>query len=391
VSTPARNEPIASPPLAAALSSGVPSIAERVCKRMHSEIPSYRAIPRAELQRDLSAEVSSVAQAVLDGQRAPSAADLATRAEVGERRARQGIPLHDMLRAWMIGLQEAIAWGQETAARVGATPESASQLVQKTILTWSDVAMASAAEAHRRAELELARQDHDRRARTVRVALDGSLPPAELRSMLAAYGLDPAKKYFTICARPTGGMSLRDIERSLGFLEAAQHRRGLAALADDELIGFTEVRPPESSPGVIGVGPPRHVDELKSSFRVACRVLAAADAFSMSGAHDLNSVGVLPAVLDDDDVGEALVLRYIEPVRTASSSEAILAGVQAWLDAGMHTGRAAAQLFVHPNTLRYRIRRYQELAVVDLTEPAEALKAWWALQRFTATRGGAAQ
>jgi len=110
----------------------------------------------------------------------------------------------------------------------------------------------------------------------------------------------------------------------------------------------------------------------------------------MSGAHDLDSVGVLPAVLDDADVGEALVLRYVEPVRTASSGEAILAGVQAWLDAGMHTGRAATQLFVHPNTLRYRIRRYQQLAAVDLTDPAEALKAWWALQRFAATRGGGA-
>jgi hypothetical protein len=340
------------------------------------------------LHRDLLAEISSVAQAVLAGQRTPGATELANRAEVGERRARQGIPLHDMLRAWMIGLQEAIAWGQETATSVGATPETASELIQKTILTWSDVAMASSADAHRRAELELARQDHERRARLVRVVLDGSLPPAELRSMLAAYGLDPTKKYFAVCARPVGGMSLREIERSLGFLEAAQNRRGLAVLADDELIGFTEVRPPASSPGVIGVGPARPVDELKSSFRVACRVLAAADAFGLSGAHDLDSVGVLPAVLDDDDVGEALVLRYVEPVRTTSSGEAILSALRAWLDAGMHTRRAAAQIFVHPNTLRYRIRRYQELAGVDLTDPAEALKAWWALQRRAVVHDG---
>jgi hypothetical protein len=128
VSTPARNEPITSAPLAAELSGGAPMLAERICERMRAEIPSYRAVPLAELRGDLSAEVASVARAVRDGHRSVSAEQLADRAAAGERRARQGIPLQDMLKAWMIGLQEAIAWGHETAMRVGATPESASDL-----------------------------------------------------------------------------------------------------------------------------------------------------------------------------------------------------------------------------------------------------------------------
>jgi sugar diacid utilization regulator len=49
----------------------------------------------------------------------------------------------------------------------------------------------------------------------------------------------------------------------------------------------------------------------------------------------------------------------------------------------MHTERTASELTVHPNTLRYRIARFEELTGADLREPACALEVWWALQDAT--------
>jgi PucR C-terminal helix-turn-helix domain/GGDEF-like domain len=50
--------------------------------------------------------------------------------------------------------------------------------------------------------------------------------------------------------------------------------------------------------------------------------------------------------------------------------------VQAYLECLGDTTRAAERLFVHPNTLRYRVRRVSELFELDLTDPDLALLLW---------------
>jgi DNA-binding PucR family transcriptional regulator len=49
----------------------------------------------------------------------------------------------------------------------------------------------------------------------------------------------------------------------------------------------------------------------------------------------------------------------------------------------MHVERAAERLFVHPNTLRYRLARYEELTGTNLRDPLAAFEVWWALRRAT--------
>ena len=42
---------------------------------------------------------------------------------------------------------------------------------------------------------------------------------------------------------------------------------------------------------------------------------------------------------------------------------------------------AAERLFIHPNTLRYRISRFEELTGGSVRDPTTAFEVWWALQR----------
>jgi DNA-binding PucR family transcriptional regulator len=36
---------------------------------------------------------------------------------------------------------------------------------------------------------------------------------------------------------------------------------------------------------------------------------------------------------------------------------------------------------VHPNTLRHRLRRFDESTGADLRRPADLVELWWALER----------
>ncbi|SEM09226.1 DNA-binding transcriptional regulator, PucR family [Streptacidiphilus jiangxiensis] len=56
------------------------------------------------------------------------------------------------------------------------------------------------------------------------------------------------------------------------------------------------------------------------------------------------------------------------------------ASVTAWLDAVGNIGEAAAQLTIHPNTLKYRLRRAGELFDIDLDHPDDRLSCWLQLR-----------
>ena len=102
-------------------------------------------------------------------------------------------------------------------------------------------------------------------------------------------------------------------------------------------------------------------------------------AFDMIGVCDFDALGALPAIVADRAVGDALVGRYLEPL--AASRAEIAASLRALFESDMHVDRAAEQLFVHPNTLRYRIGRFEEITGANLRNPRSALEVWWALQR----------
>jgi sugar diacid utilization regulator len=56
------------------------------------------------------------------------------------------------------------------------------------------------------------------------------------------------------------------------------------------------------------------------------------------------------------------------------------ASVAAWLDAVGNIGEAAARLTIHPNTLKYRLRRAGELFGIDLDHPDDRLSCWLQLR-----------
>jgi hypothetical protein len=222
--------------------------------------------------------------------------------------------------------------------------------------------------------------------------LFGTLSPAAIRVQAAAYGLDPAASYSPVRARPTSDVPARALEAQLGIGDAAGPRRGLAALLDGDLAGFVLAPVRDTVRATVGVGPPAPLDALEKPFRLATRALETAVAMNRSGLVDVASLGLAPAVIADGDIGDALMSRIIEPVvKQGRTGVVLLQTVTRYLENDLRLEVTAAEMFLHVNTVRYRLRRFEELTETSLRSVEDLVEIWWAIRRaqLTGTLGEA--
>lgn len=207
-------------------------------------------------------------------------------------------------------------------------------------------------------------------------------PPANAAAHLPAFGFDPRAHYRAFRARANESLPSCRVVRALACSAGLMRPNGLAFEIEGDLAGFVAERPElRSLPSiVVGVARPRPVTELHEAFESATRALETASSYGLLGVHDLGGLGLRAAVLADREVGREQVRRYLDPLETMESGEAIANSLRCYFEAGMRIKAAAHRLYVHPNTLRYRLRRFEEHAGVDLRDPACVAGVWWALQ-----------
>ena len=356
-----------------------PVIAERVVERVRAEMPSFAGVPRDEQRAGIETAIEVIVRARMDDPGADFENGAGLLRDIGERRARQGVPVEDLLRAWRMGIEEVTAHARELAGNADTRPDELFDLFQGAF-GLADDAMVSIAGGHRREDPE-SDPEEDRRAALVRGTLMGRLSANELHSGFAAQALDPLATYRAFRARYLEGDAVARLNRALDTPPGEAQRVGLAAAVELEIVGFSREPIPRGELPLVAVGPPGLPAQLAESYRTAGRVLAAGEVFGLAGVHDLASAGLLAAVIEDPELGAALSSQLIAPVLEQASGTEVLASVREWLMAGMRVDPAAERLFVHPNTVRYRLRRYEELTGADLGETEDAFRVWWALQR----------
>lgn len=336
------------------------NLAGRVRAAIQAKLPAYRLMPADILDGEVAIQVEWVLSSIRDG-----GEEISGLAAVGEVRAQQGVPVAEMLRAWRIGITVLIGYAREVGRDLGIEDALMLEFVQSA-LAWSDLAMVTTAAAHDKAELALALSEEVHRGTFVRGVLFGSLPSSELRVQAEAYGLDPSREYVAVRGR------LDRVPRSLG--------RGLTAVVDGCVAGFLSDPPPRDIDAVVGIGPPRLLERLAESYRSAARALATMEAFGLRGGWDIPALGLRAAVAMDADVGQVLRERYLEPLNAAGSAAELSATLRAYLACGMHVERTATRLFVHQNTVRYRLARFEQLTGASLRETQVLVELWWALE-----------
>lgn len=355
-------------------------LVRRVREAVQDQFPVYRTIAREAYDVDVAREIEWILDAARSGRTTMSDRERADLTAIGEARAKQGVPVAEMLGSWHIGIQATLGYVREVGKCLGIEDSQLLDFVL-SVLALSDVAMVATAGAHRRAELALALADESRRVEFVRSILLGTVPSTELRMQAEAYGLDPAGEYVAVRARLGEGAAAHNVQQALGIDLRRQGGGGLTALVDGDVAGFLSAPPPKDIDGVAGFGPPRRLEDLAESHRLAVRALLTAQACGLEGAYDLSSLGLRATVAMDKDVGELLRRRYLEPLAAGgSSARELMATLSEYLASGMHVAQTARRLIVHENTVRYRLARFEELTGASLLDAQVLVEVWWVVE-----------
>ncbi len=360
-------------PLVAVLAGRLDEVVRGAARRALAEIPEYaERISEDELSEGIARDMS-LAMAALTEARDLNADDRVALTLIGDTRAQQGLPIEGMVRVYRFAVDETFRVIVEAGQDGSLEPAEALRLI-RSAWHYAGPMIEGAVGAYRRREIELAVADSQRRTELVLSLLMSSrgAPPG----LAAAAGLDPARPYLAFRAR-----ARRDDQRSLlldlqlpGVLE-----RGLVAPYEGDVVGLAAARPTTATGAdvVIGVGPVGRLDELPQSFLIASRVVEAASAHGRRGVLDLDAVTLEAIAQSEGVLGDRLVARYVQPL----AGDEILPTVRAFLDHDLSADAAATALDVHPNTVRNRLRRFEQVTGCSLRSVRDLAEVRLALMR----------
>jgi hypothetical protein len=322
-------------------------------------------------------------EAVLDGlqeRRAPGSQDDGVAFETaGERRARQGVVIREMLMLWRIGLENLY----ELARKVAADSPGRDPLLLEFLelaLAWDDFAMVHAAEGHRRGELGHAREQQHAQTNCVRRVLSGVASAAEIHAAVEALGLDPHGLYHAVRARPLPTVDVAAIEQYLGTNGLVRRGNGLMAVIDGDACGFVAALPGSPAPIAVGRSDPVRLSEMESAFRQAGRALETALTLGAKGVFGFDELSIYPAIAADPDIGGVMLARYVEPVAAVAGGATILTTIEHYLANDRSVDLTAKDLGVHSNTVRQRLERFEQTTGQSLRETETLVELYWALE-----------
>ncbi len=385
--------------VAAALKLRFDDLVERLTARIAEEIDLYGSdavVARAELRRSVADNFTFM----LGAMSTSDDPDLGPPRRTGRRRAQEGAPLPELLRAYRLGF--AFLW-EELLAEARATGDGAVHALTDTaatILTCSDEYAIALTEAYREAVSDrLLTTDRHRSALVEALVTGGVSAHGQAWEVAKLLDLPYEGSFVAVVAENTalGTASLTGAEARLAPHDIASAWR----LSPDQQVGVVCIgrRPAELVVGVlgelatcrVGVSPTyATVDHTPRAVRLARIAMQNLQAPGVAQFDD-SPLGVLVAA--DPAVARDVVQRVFGRLLALDAEDraGLLGTVEAWLEAGGSATAAGQALFCHPNTVRYRLRRVEELTGRSVDVPraaAELAVALQALRVFPALADG---
>lgn len=348
--------------LLTAIAPRIETVVSRTVQRAKETVAEYAVVDEDELRAGIVADLQRAMVALLE-ERELTEADRAGMSQIGDARARAGIPMEAMLRVYRYTIDEVFN-GLWEASDEGAVPPEAVIRITRMIWHYADPMMDVAVQAYRRRELQQAVADTQDRTALVHGLLLNTGGIEQIDPTLGAH-LDPTASYLAVRARSDG--SQRDLLLELGT--AGVLDGGAAAPHQGDVIGFARRSPSlgQLDDGVVGVGPAGPLHELPHSYAIASRVVATADAFGRTGVFTIDDLALEAIARSESTITRRLVDRYVTPCEPASPAGAeLLETIRVHMLNDLSVDATAAELFVHPNTVRNRLRRYEQLTSSNL-------------------------
>jgi hypothetical protein len=340
-------------------------VAAAAIDSIRAELPGYAVVDRAEQERIVREQLLALFAGLAD-RTLPGKAEADHARRLGRRRAAEGLPVEALLGAYHVAYREAWDALLNRARAVGAAQER--RLLGAVSLLWVWLRVMTSAAADGYADQARA-QDEARTSLEHRFieTLYGGPDTAELTASLArALGFDPQGDFQAACS-PAASWPPRDLELlrrryRFGAGPAVTAVRGttLVIVAQDVPAGLIhDLERGGDAPVTAGVGLLRPgLDGAAASLADAERAMALA----------LLQGGV---VCFRSEWLAATLLPYMSRLRPltdpgpAAGQAHLRDAVQAYARHGFSITAGARALHIHPNTMKYRLDRWQQLTGWD--------------------------
>ena len=315
--------------------------------------------------------------------RDPDRADLGFAREAAARRVHQGIPLDGLLQAFRVGhrtLWQAIV---DEAATSPAGREAAIRLAWDA-MEYIDLASTHVAEAYLRESGQLAELIQRRRRDLLENLLAGRLPDdAETETLGLGLERDADLLVAVASLQDSPGADDRALAEAANSIAASIGSRALVVVRQDEVAAVLPLS--GKSPETIGIAldvarvsaEREHAIRMQIGVSGVCRGLAEVAQRYLEAHQALRRSGPDRPIVSLSELSpfEHLVASADRSTRASialeaaplleSSHAALMETLRAYLDSDLDVARTAETLYVHPNTVRYRLRRISDLTGLD--------------------------
>ncbi|MFE2009783.1 PucR family transcriptional regulator [Streptomyces sp. NPDC059491] len=367
--------------VAATLQEGLPELSERMALRIRADVEAYRDESLITLE-SLRTSCAANADLILSHLRLGGTPDAGSARETGRLRAEQGVPLADTLHAYRIGSQ--LLW-TEILAEARTRPDvSGDLLLTESAEFWSlsGLYAEAVAVAYRETAAELTSQGQARRSALVEALFTGIVTDRTLWEAARELHL-PEQGPYAVAAAEVGTLG----EEPLIGAGPALRRANLPSvwrLLPDEQLALIALPTPAAEDTCLRVLRRTRARVGFSPRFDSLRDTPQALRFARLALGGLRGTGPGVARFDDDPLAmvvaaapveaahlRELVLRPLLDLPAAERSR-LLRTLEHWFSAAGSAGGAARSLFVHPNTVRYRLRRVEQLTGRSLSDPRAA-------------------
>ena len=340
-------------------------IADSVVDAIQREVPDYARPLEGDFGRGIRFGTEVALRRFIGEERDAAADDVYRRLGGGEYRAGRG--LDALQAAYRVGAR--VAWRRisETAAAAGASPRAQRNLAE-AIFAYIDRIAGESVEGYAEAQLRDAGDIGRRRSELAEMLLDGTAfeDPELIRAAEAARWPLPRS---LACIAVAGERADSARRRLSGQVLSVAIGESTGILVPQPVALEREAERLADGLGLaVGVGPVVEPAELRTSMRLARRALSLAAAGSPPVFAERRLAEI---ALHGSAELAALRERLLAPLagQTPASRERLETTLLQWLRHRGAQAAVAAELGVHPQTVRYRMARLRDLLGGLLDDP----------------------
>ncbi len=364
----------------------VAALSDEIIAAIRERVPAYRRPLRGRfgagiltgVEEALAQFVDLIADPDLDR----SASDAVYRG-LGRGEHRERRSLDALLSAYRLGAR--VAWRRVSAIAIEAGVDRRTlTLLAEAVFAYIDELSALSADGYAEAQSAAAGERERLRRRLATLLLDPEPDEAAVRAAAADADWEPPAKVAALAWEGDGRRLLARLPASTLVAELAGDAGGLALLTDPEAPGLRAAleRAAGSTRAVLGpavdlLAARQSADRAREARRLIDAGVVEGRSFALADDH----LAALVAHSDEAALGE-LAARRLQPLatETPASRARLTATLRAWLDHQGEVSTVAAELHVHPQTVRYRLARLRERFGAALDDPSARFELALALR-----------